>query len=153
MKGKSDWRFYKMASPDAKSIPDRLYIDEQDRTLYDQLKNEDIFKGRNNPNLFLTAMSYGFYNRVNDKLNKRLEYVRAEYINNDAEAMIYALALHHFQGDINLLLDVEKVFNIAEQYAHAGIKLLSDLTVSKPQGSIYKHLERMIYDVHGKLFK
>jgi len=46
-----------------------------------------------------------------------------------------------YTGSADVLGDREAVFRIAEEYAHAGIRLLYDRATSSQPGSFYKQLE------------
>lgn len=127
--------------------PDRLSIDRADRELYehDAIKSE-ILKGRENKEQFLFAMAIGFKNQVRRPLDAREGFVRAEYLRPEDEALIDAVAIHD-TGSADVLADREAVFRIAEEYAHAGIRLLYDRATSSQPGSFYKQLEKDLFEL------
>jgi len=129
--------------------PDRLSIDKADREYYEHaaIKNE-VFKGRENKEQFLFAMAIGFKNQLSSPLDAREGFVRAEYLRPEDEALIDAVAIHH-TGSADVLADREAVFRIAEEYAHAGIKLLYNKATSSQTGTFHKHLEKELFELLG----
>ena len=123
------------------TIPDRLYIDRADRDLYDDetLKSE-VFGRRENRDQFVFAMSLGFKHGVRRPLNTRDGFFLAQNLRLEDEALIDAVAIHE-TGSAEVLTDREAVFRIAEEYAHAGIRLLHDEATSGQPGSFFKRLE------------
>jgi hypothetical protein len=123
------------------TIPDRLYIDRADRDLYDDetLKSE-VFRRRENRDQFVFAMCLGFKHGVRRPLNTRDGFFLAQNLRLEDEALIDAVAIHE-TGSAEVLTDREAVFRIAEEYAHAGIRLLHDEAASGQPGSFFKRLE------------
>jgi len=124
--------------------PDRLNIAEEDKRLFDELK-EIVFLDLQNKEQFLFAMAYGFKYGARRELGKREGFVRAEYLNGKDKALIYALALIEKKSEI-VLTNLEEVFLIAEEYAHGGIRVLFDYINSIQHGSFFKHLESDLVD-------
>ena len=122
-------------------LPDRLYIDRADRELYNHhtVKNE-ILAGRENKEQFLFAMAIGFKNQVKRPLDAREGFVLTTYMRPEDEALIDMVAIYD-TGSADVLSDREVVFRIAEEYAHAGIRLLYDKATSGQPGSFFKKLE------------
>jgi len=59
---------------------DRLFIDEDDKNLYEVLKREFGSAERmSNKDAFLLAMAVGFKNGVKEKIKRKFGYVRNEY--------------------------------------------------------------------------
>ena len=126
------------------SIIDRLYIDEHgDKKIYDNLRdNEEFFKNnKENKDLFLFAMAYGFINeRRLPFTGKRLGYFLEKNLKYEDHALLNALAINETQS-VDILNDKEKIFNIAEEYAHGGLKLLKDDIESIQFGTFSKNFE------------
>ena len=122
-------------------VPDRLDIDKTDRTLYDNdiIQNE-IFEGKTRKEQFLFAMSIGFRNGVRSPLNVGDGFFLSKDMRSEDEALIDSLALFISESE-DTLSDREEVFKIAEEYAHAGIKILFDDITSMQPGSYNKKLE------------
>jgi hypothetical protein len=131
--------------------PDRLFIDTSDKSLYDdeKLVNE-LFYNMANKEKFLFAMAYGFKFNTRVSLNKREGYVRAEYLSDTDRALINSLSIYE-KEDVTILSDPLLVFQIAEEYAHAGIRLLHDNVNLIQHGSFYKHFEGVIHDMIEKI--
>ena len=132
-------------------LPDRLYIDKEDRELYghDSVKSE-ILAGRENKEQFLFAMAIGFKNQVRRPLDTREGFVRLEYMRPEDEALVDIVAIYD-TGSADVLSDRETVFRIAEEYAHAGIKLLYDKATSGQPGSFFKKLEIELFGLLREL--
>jgi hypothetical protein len=91
-------------------------------------------------------MAFGFKHRVNPKIARREGFVRAEYLTPDDEALIDALAVAE-TGSVAVLANKARVYQIAEEYAHGGIRLLHDQVKSIQHGSFYKRFERDLFDI------
>ena len=130
--------------------PDRLYIDVKDRVLYEEL-NKDVFISaelKETKSKFFYAMSIGFKNKIRQPLDAKDGYVRAEYLHPKDEAIMNAVAIYA-TDDVNIITNREKVFNIVEEYAHAGIRLLHNAINSGQPGSYYKKLEMDLREIPG----
>lgn len=123
---------------------DRLYIDDPgDKKMYDTLKNnEEFFKNNNNnKELFLFALAFGFFNKNRQKFSgKKLGYFLEKDLKYEDLVLLYAVAIFETQS-LDILGDKEKIFNIAEEYAHGGLKLLFDDIESVQFGSFSKNFE------------
>lgn len=123
---------------------DRLHVDKDDLNNFNRLKEKDSpFAGRQNKDIFLAAMVMGFSHGVKIDLEKKKKegYVRDEYLNPDDRALINSIAIYD-QGDLKVLLDKQKVFDIAEQYAAGGIESLKASALGVDEyGSYSKRLE------------
>ena len=122
-------------------VPDRLDKDKSDRALYDNdiLQNE-IFQGKTRKEQFLFAMSIGFRNSIRSPLNVGDGFFLSKDMRSEDEALIDSVALFISESE-DILSDREEVFKIAEEYAHAGIKILFDDITSMQPGSYNKKLE------------
>ena len=130
--------------------PDRLSIDEDDKALYDEIA-QDVFLGRQNKDRFLFAMAFGFWRGADREIDKREGFVRAEYLTPQDKALIDALAVAEAQSAA-VLANRERVYEIAERYAHGGILLLHDHVQSTQFGSFYKGFERDMFDLIGSSY-
>ncbi|MHC1572699.1 MAG: hypothetical protein ACXQTL_08185 [Methanosarcinales archaeon] len=132
-------------------IPDRLSIDKSDRELYDHdTISSEIFSGRTRKEQFLFAMAIGFKSQVRRRLDSKEGFFLAKDMGPEDEALMDAVAIHD-TGSADVLADREAVFRIAEEYAHAGIKLLYDKATSSQTGSFHKHLEKELFELLGAL--
>jgi dnd system-associated protein 4 len=124
--------------------------------LYDKIfKNEKIFKFAGELDRkwqFLFAMAYGFKfgKRIPLKNRDSSGFVRTDYFQNEEKSIIYAVALFT-EGDEEILLDEKKVYEISEEYANAGIRILDDeLNEISEEASFDKHLEVAINNIMQK---
>ena len=133
--------------------PDRLYMDgEDDREKYETLSQEDIFSGMTRKEQFFLAMAIGYANKTKQPLTKREGLFLAKDMQPEDEALINAIALHN-TDNIGSLADKSNVFRIAEEYAHAGLKILIDKIALTPHGSLRKIFEKEIFDEKDKINK
>ncbi len=128
--------------------PDRVFIDKKDK-LYEKLDEEKIFHSskRDRKDQFIFAMALGFINELKREIENKEGFVRTEYFSNTDIALINAVALYT-NKDINVLNNKKEVYKIAEEYAHAGIKLLVDKIESSAFGTFDKFFEA---DIRTKL--
>jgi hypothetical protein len=124
-------------------MPDRLYIDKEDRPYYQKAEEENIvnFKNKNQKEQFLLAMAIGFENNQKRELKAREGFFFSDNLGPEGRTLINALAIHE-HGSADILADEKKVFDIAEQYASAGIRILAD-SIDKVQfGKFDKMFEK-----------
>lgn len=126
--------------------PDRLYRDVTDKKLYTQL-TEEVFLNQQNKDQFLLVMAFGFHSGKRRQIQERDSggFVRVEYLTPEDEALIDAIAV--FEEGIDILNNESKVYEIAEEYAHAGIHLLYNEIESQKYGSFYKWFELELKDI------
>lgn len=126
---------------------DRVYIREKDRADYKRLRDakDSPLYDTDNKNLFILAMSIGFYNQIRIELGEgKFGFVRTEYFKNKEKALIYAVAIFT-EGTIEVLKDKKKVYSIAEEYATGGIRLLKEnVFESEEFASYFKRLESQL---------
>lgn len=127
--------------------PDRMYIAKEDKELYNKLGEESIGKGKTNKDLFLLAMATGCRNDVLRSFEARQEYVRAEYLNDRDLALLNAAAVGK-TGSVEVVCNRSEVFAIAEEYAHAGIRILADVIDSSPHEGFEKRFEKELHDAY-----
>lgn len=127
------------------NVPDRLFVGKGDRELYDRLEQKWILRGKTRREQFLLAMAYGFKNGVHRPLDQRDEFFFRKDFRTEDEAMLYAIAIKA-EGKLDVLCDKEKVLQIAQEHAHAGIRLLADEFASSPFGSFEKKFERSLFE-------
>jgi len=124
---------------------DRLYIDDEDKELYEKIRNE-IFKNKDNKDLFLFAMAKGFKVHKRSPLQKKFGFVRTEYLLPQDRALLNAIAIYE-KGSEDVLLNEEEVFQIAEEYAHYGIQILKGELETSQFGSFDKKLEKELFEL------
>jgi hypothetical protein len=131
-------------------MPDRLYMGEDDRSLYDKLETENMFKGKTRKEQFLFAMSFGFKHKIKRALIRKEGLFLAKDLHPEDEALINAVAIYD-TNSLQVLTDKGAAFKIAEEYAHAGIRLLTAWIDSVSFGSVVKQLEKELHDMYNRL--
>ncbi|HEY8362751.1 MAG TPA: hypothetical protein VIK77_07680 [Tissierellaceae bacterium] len=129
-------------------IPDRINIDKNDRELYNKLSKE-IFEGKTRKEQFLFAMAIGFKNGIMRPLKTKEGFFLIKDLRPEDEALLNAVAM--FVKGPEILSSKEEVFKIAEEYAHAGIKILIDEIEASSFGSFAKKFERDLFELFEKL--
>lgn len=143
MRTKQLLRYYKMADID------RLYIDKKDKELYEKLKEEKIFRGKSNKELFILALIYGYRNKVHREISNKEGFVRTEYLDEKDWALIKSIAIDH--KSVEILNDKGKIVNIVQEYAHMGIQILKSNLERSQYGSFDKLFERELIEEYKKL--
>ncbi len=134
------------------NVPDRLYVGKGDIELYNKLQQEWILRGKSRKEQFMLALAFGFKNGVSDEIDQPKEFFRREYLRTEDEALLYAVAIKA-KGELDLLSDLEAVFKIAQEYAHAGIRLLADEIAGTSFGSFEKKFEKSLFEIFEELTK
>ena len=129
---------------------DRLFIDEKDRELYDRLQSTDIFKGKTRKEQFLFALGFAFRRAVKRPVSKREGFFLAKDMRPEDEALLNAVAVYDTKS-LHVLPDKATVFKIAEEYAHAGIRVLVGEIESSQPGTFEKRLEKELHDMSSEL--
>lgn len=134
------------------NIHDRLHIEHNDRELYTKKISDfdEIFKKKNNKELFLFAMAYGFKNKMRVPFKRRDGFFLEKDLKPDDVSLLNAVALYE-TNSVDTLLDKGKIYQIAEEYAHAGIRLLVDRIDAIEFVSFWKHFEKELFEAHGSL--
>jgi hypothetical protein len=131
--------------------PDRLYISKKDRDLYNNIiKQEAFFKKKGNLELFLFAMMFGYKNNAQLPIENRDGWVRTEYIGNEDKTIMDSIAVDTI-GSSEILADRERVFEIAEEFAHGGIQLLVSEIKNTQFGSFQKRLEQKLFELYENI--
>lgn len=128
--------------------PDRLYIERKDRErFYDRLLGKDSplgrHKGFQNKDIFMLAVCIGFQERNRQTLEKREGFILEDRLSEEDVTLLYALAVFE-EGDLKVLLDKQKVYLIAEEYAKGGIPILYNKVFGGRYGSFEKKFEAEI---------
>lgn len=123
------------------SVPDRIYMDKADRELYDKLKAEPVFEKQSRKEQFLLAMAYGFKNGAKRKCSSKENLFLLKDCRKEDEVLMFAVAIAD-TGDAGVVVDRGRAFEIAEQYAHAGLRLLIDKVESAAFGGFEVRFEK-----------
>jgi hypothetical protein len=124
-------------------LPDRIYIQDSDKEIYDSLKEEAMFSEMGNMQLFALAMMIGYANHTRLQLKKRFGWVLTANIPEKSLHMMLGLAIAE-QGDLSILLDGKGAFTIAEEYANGGINILKEMATGSDATEFADKLERLI---------
>jgi hypothetical protein len=133
--------------------PAIIYVDNHDLDLYDKLP-EDIlnFNKRDRKDQFLFALAVGFKFGAKSKLNKKKDFFRSSYLLPKDENLLRSVAWFETK-DTEVLNNWIKIFEIAEMYAHGGIKLLYENVKNTPYGKFEKKIEEEIIEKLGDIKK
>ncbi len=131
---------------------DRFYVDGKDLNDWKRLKEKDSpFTGGDNKDIFIAAMVVGYHEGSKIELSKGKEgYFFVDNLKPEEMALIRAIAVSE-EGSLNVLLDEQKVYSIAEQYATGGVKLLKNKVFSGEYGSYAKKLESDLLRQYEKI--
>jgi len=130
-----------------KKKPDRLCVDKEDLADFRMLleeKDSPLYK-RENKDVFVMAMTTGYKNGARLPLKTREGFIREEYLSVEERSIIKSIAIQQ-DKNLSILLDMEKVCQIAEEYARGGIKYLKDSVFQKSHGAYPKRLEAELLD-------
>lgn len=104
----------------------RLYWDKEDEVMYDEIRHSSgPFKGINLIDLFGIALVYGKQRGIRTPIGKGStgRMIEATVRNSDIFYLMMAIAVEE-TGSIDVLIDKDEYFTIAEEYAKTGIKIL-----------------------------
>jgi len=129
--------------------PDRLFIRKKDKKIYDRIleKGSPLSRdnGFENKDIFMLAMSLGHQAKNRKTLDMKLGYFLSKNLDEDDKATLSALAIAE-EKDLEVLVDMKRIFQIAEEYAVGGIHLLNDKVFSGI-GSFSKRFESLLVDL------
>lgn len=117
---------------------------------YQMIKDEPgLFYKEENASIFIMAMALAFQKGLKSPFKKAKEgLARLTYLSEEQISMIKSVAIMDAQ-DPQVLLDEDKVYLIAEEYANAGIKLLKSLILTPDPGSVIKKLATEFIELIG----
>lgn len=133
---------------------DRFYVEKKDFSEFNRLKEKDTpFANSHNKDVFLAAMVVGYHEGCKIAIKSREGYFHEKDLLPREEALIRAMAVAD-TGSLSVLLDKQKVYSIAEQYATGGIALLKAKVFGGEQyGSYAKKLESELLRSYEKVTK
>jgi len=133
---------------------DRLSVDKDDRELYDALNNEDMLKltggRRTRKDQFLLAMAFGFKSNLSEPLKAKDGFFNSRDLHPEDWALLNAVAMYQ-TGTVAVISNTDEVFEIAQEYAHAGIKLLINTIKTTQSGAFEKQLEKELHQLYNTL--
>jgi len=129
---------------------DRFYVERKDSDEFNRLKEKDSpFARAHNKDIFLAAMVVGYHEGRKVQIKSREGYFHETDLLPTEQALIRAIAVSE-EGALSVLLDKQKVYSIAEQYAAGGIALLKAKVFSGEYGSYAKKLEGELLRAYEK---
>ena len=132
---------------------DRLFVDKKDFDDFNSLKAKDTpFAGVHDHEIFIAAMVTGYREGCKIELKNRKEFFHEKDLTKEENALINAVAVAE-GGGLNILLDKQKIYSIAEQYATGGISLLKAKVLSGEYGSYAKKLESDLLRAHEQILQ
>ena len=128
-------------------MPDRFHIDKEDRSYYQKVVQENVvnFSKKNQKEQFLLAMAIGFENGQKRELRAREGFFFSKDLGED-RTLINSVAIHEC-GSADILADEKEVFQVAERYASAGIRILADSIEKVQFGRFDKVFEKELTDM------
>ena len=135
-------------------MPERIFIDKEDRSFYERVKKENTlnFQNKNQKDQFLLAVAIGFDNKQKRGIKIKDEFFYDFDLRPEDTALLNAVALYE-GSTVDIIDDDKKVFNIAQQYASAGIRILCDTIDNVQFGEFDKHFEKDLANSYRKLFE
>lgn len=131
---------------------DRMYIGKGDKELFEKVEmdNHFNFKNKNYKDKFMLAMAVGSNSgKEGYKIEKKEELFHLTDLKEEDIALIVACALK--KAGTEILDNMDKVYEIAENYAHIGIKLLADKVDSCTPDTFEKEYEVSIMSLYKEL--
>lgn len=136
-------------------VPDRIYIDKRDRELYNKLDHEEMLKHkdkggkRTRKEQFLIALAIGIINKIRRPLKSKEGWFLIKDLKTEDKSLIDAIAIYKTHS-VEVLSNRGEVFKIAEEYAHAGIRLLVDKINSLSYGSFDNQFEMELHEIYNE---
>lgn len=128
-------------------IPDRFFIEEEDKEIYDNLKSSNTpigkYKKLENKDVFILAVCYGYAYGIRKTLQKRFGYVRPIYFDEKELNILYAIA-YDPKIKLEVYSDFKKVYETIEEYANGGIHILKDKVEGGEFGTFEKKFEEKL---------
>jgi len=106
---------------------DRLNIDKDNRIIYKTIQDsEGDLKKIPNTELFFLAVMFGKYcSEKREEIQRQEGYIREQSLSKDDWHILKALAVDE-KKEMDVLLNKNEMFKIAEEYANSGIKRLNN---------------------------
>jgi len=112
----------------------QIFISQEARSLFDNLKRIEEFKCLENKDLFMLALLFGINkDKIPIKKQDRTQsgFTRERYLSDKDMNVLKAIAVSE-KDDISIINDIPGIFSLAEEYANAGIKELKEFVYDNP---------------------
>jgi len=125
--------------------------DPKHKEIYDNLLKDVMFKGMHLKDIFLFAMALGFYKKRRKNLPRgKLDIIRT--IDFESKENIINSIVIISEGNLNILVDKKRVYEIAEEYANGGIELLNKMILKQEShGTPSKIIENELLEIVKKI--
>lgn len=134
---------------------DRLYVGKGDRKIVEKIENNDYFnfKDKSRKEQFMFAMAYGVKSDIkNVEIKNKDEWFFSKDLQPEDKALMYSCAIYK-NDNISVLKDINNVYEIAQNYAHIGFKVLSGLIERESFGAVEKKFEKEVKDAYEEFVK
>ncbi len=128
----------------------RLFIEKEDRELYNKIEKLESFFKTDNKSQYLYALSLGFINNFHKALASKDGWIYEDYLDEKEKSLLKAVALFKTKN-LQVLTDKNEILKISDEYAHGGIHILADKIASKQFGTFYKQEEVDIKSLYDKI--
>ena len=105
----------------------RLYIEVESRTFYSKFKKYCSGLRLLNSEIFSLALALGYQSNIRKPLKRKVGFIRYETISQELYSLMILIAIDEFGDDYSWINNPLDMFDIAEEYANAGIRILMDL--------------------------
>jgi len=130
-----------MSSHRNSKVSDRLFWAKGDKKLYDELEEQEkFFKNKGRKEQFMFALAVGFHNGNRQPLNTYDGMFNSRDLTPMDISIIESIAVQT-EGNVSVIEDEAKIYRVAEEYAHGGIKILNKEVKNVQFGSYPKKLE------------
>jgi hypothetical protein len=89
----------------------------------DRKKSNNVFKTKDQKDLFLLAMALGYYSGLKSEVKQKQSNIRVESLSERQKWALLPIAISE-KKDLLCLKNEAPMYNLAEQYANEGIKVL-----------------------------
>ena len=136
-------------------IPDRFFIEEEDKEIYDNLKSKNTplgkYKTLENKDVFILAVCFGYTYGIRKPLEKKFGYVRPIYFKERELNLLYTMGFNS-KEKLDAYSDFKKVYEIIEEYANGGLHILKDKVYSGEFGTFEKQFEGKLVNLYREFF-
>ena len=102
-----------------------LAMDEKKKDLYELLRKK--LGNVETKVAFLVAMSYGYYRGSRLTLDRKVSWVRTEYLSDEDKCLMVALVLGTADDLPTTPIVMNDIYSAAEEYARGGIAMLREM--------------------------
>lgn len=135
-------------------FPRDLDVDDLKHAKFAELADHKIFNQKDAPTkeVFLYAMAIGYHNSLSIPLSKKRGSIPSRLLLEEEQWLIKSLAIAK-EKNLEVLFNISKVVQIAEEYANGGIDHLYDSIIGPHVGEPYKRLDEMASEIMRQSFK